>query len=109
MRILTISIGLLAALHVSAVSANEIPRYDPERYCKRVADTTGGSAMIFNGCMDMEQDHYNTLKRTWASVPDRTKSYCKQVAQSTGGSYMILEGCIDMEMDEAESPRSFQF
>ena len=102
---------LFALLAFSALGAHasEMPRYNPEGYCQQVTDVSGGSSMIFNGCIDMEQRSYNNLKRTWASIPSRTKSYCDDVAKVAGGSYSILEGCIDLEADAASSNKGFQF
>lgn len=101
-------LALLAFPYLGA-HASEMPRYSPEGYCQQVADVSGGSSMIFNGCIDMEQQSYNSLKRVWASIPSRVKSYCNEVASVTGGSYSILEGCIDMEIDAANSGKKFQF
>lgn len=89
--------------------ANQMPRYNPEAYCQQVANFSGGSSMIFNGCIDMEQKSYNNLKRIWVSIPSRTQNYCDEVASTTGGSYSILEGCIDMEIEAASSKKGFQF
>ncbi|MNL57612.1 hypothetical protein D3C87_1811880 [compost metagenome] len=92
-----------------SVFAAEIPRYDPEAYCKKVANTSGGSAMIYSGCIDMEQDSYNKLKPTWPTLADKTQRYCDRVAKTSGGSYMLLDGCIDMETEAASSQKQFKF
>lgn len=89
--------------------ASQMPRYNPEAYCQQVASFSGGSSMIFNGCIDMEQESYNNLKRIWVSIPNRTKEYCHEVASISGRSYSILEGCIDMEIDSIRSNKTFQF
>lgn len=65
--------------------------------------------MIFNGCMDMEQQSYNSLKPVWAQISARSRSYCDEVARVSGGSYGILEGCLDMETDAANSTPSFKY
>lgn len=102
---------LFLFLSISGMSAHasEIPRYNPEAYCRQVANVSGGSSMIFNGCLDMEQESYNNLKRIWVSIPNRTKEYCHEVASISGRSYSILEGCIDMEIDSIRSNKTFQF
>lgn len=89
--------------------AQTIPRYNVEEYCQQVANVSGGSAMIFNGCMDMEQQSYNSLKPVWAQISARSRSYCDEVARVSGGSYGILEGCLDMETDAANSTPSFKY
>lgn len=89
--------------------AENMPRYNPEQYCQQVANISGGSSMIFNGCIDMEQQSYNNLKARWGSLPNRTKSYCHEVASVAGGTYSILEGCIDMETDASNASKGFQY
>jgi hypothetical protein len=48
---------LYSALLLTVASptfADTIPRYDVAGYCQTVSDVSGGSAMIYNGCVDME-------------------------------------------------------
>jgi len=89
--------------------AQAIPRYNVEGYCQQVAEISGGSGMIFNGCMDMEQQAYNALKPVWAQIPGSSRNYCDEVARVSGASFSILKGCIDMETNAANSPRSFNY
>lgn len=65
--------------------------------------------MIFNGCIDMEQQAYDALKQYWATLPARPRNYCNEVAKVTGGSYSILEGCIEMETEAAGAQKSFEY
>lgn len=89
--------------------ANDIPRYDPPKYCKSVSEFGGGGAMIYNGCMQMEQEAYDSLKRIWNGLPTKTKHYCDEVARFGDRSYAILKGCIDMESEAASSTPEFRF
>lgn len=89
--------------------AQSIPRYNVEGYCQQVADVSGGSALIFNGCMDTEQQAYNALKPVWTQIPSKSRNYCDEVAQVSGSSYGILKGCVDMETNAANAPRSFDY
>lgn len=107
-RVLFTTSFLFACLAIPA-QAQTIPRYNVEGYCQQVADVSGGSATIFNGCMDMEQQAYNTLKIMWAQLPGNSRNYCDEVARVSGGSYSILQGCIEMETDAARAPRSFEY
>lgn len=102
-------VSLVTLMTVSATYAQPIPRYDPEAYCKQVSDISGGSAMIYNGCMDMEQEAYDKRKNEWASIPQKTASYCDDVARVSGGSYMMLDGCLDMEADAVATTPGFKF
>lgn len=105
--------AIVAAVGVTLVSpaaiAQSIPRYDPAAYCKQVSEISGGSAMIFNGCMEMEQDAYNKRKAGWSSISAQAASYCDEVARVSGGSYAILDGCLDMEADAMATTPGFQF
>ncbi|WP_274628130.1 hypothetical protein [Arvimicrobium flavum] len=101
--------AVMALLAVAPAWASDIPRYDPPRYCKSVSDFGGGGAMIYNGCIQMEQEAYDSLKRIWNGLPSKTKHYCDEVARFGDRSYAILKGCIDMESDAASSTPGFRF
>lgn len=106
----SIFIALIAAgLGPNYAVASDIPRLSPERYCDEVAQVSGGSAMIRNGCIDMEQDAYNKLKRAWGSLPAQTRRYCTEVAQVAGGSYSILSGCVEMEVEATGGRKTFKY
>jgi hypothetical protein len=87
------------SLIVTSASANDLPRYDPDGWCKRVAEIGGGkSEMIRRGCFEQEQSAYDKLKPLWAGIPAKTRRWCDQVARAGGrGSYAALEQCLDME------------
>ncbi len=106
-----LTLGTIATLLVvsTAAMADTIPRYDPPGYCRTVSEVSGGSQMIYNGCLGMEQDAYDSLKASWDSLPSKTRSYCDEVGRVSGGSYSILKGCIDMETDAASSTPGFKF
>lgn len=91
--------------------AKAMPRYDPEGHCQQVASVGGGSsAMIYNGCLQNEQTHYDQLKTQWAELPDQMRQHCDQVARVGGfGSYMILKGCIDNELRAVQRKPEFKF
>lgn len=103
-----VSAGLMAVA-MSPACAQALPKYDPATYCQEVADTAGGSAMIFNGCIELEQEAYDRLKPAWSSMPEKTRRYCDEVARTAHGAYSILSGCIDMEMEAAGSKKNFRF
>jgi hypothetical protein len=91
--LLLVSVGrVLAGEH------EEIPDYPVERWCKDVAKASGGSEVIYGGCIEQEQTAYDELKGSWMEVPRKTQSWCNQVAKAPGsGSYLILKGCIEQE------------
>ena len=103
--IIPFALGSLA----SSAQAQTMPRYNVDNYCQQVAEVSGGSAMIFNGCMEMEQEAYNGLRSAWAQLPGKSRNYCDEVARVSGGSYSILQGCMEMETDAAQTPRTFNY
>lgn len=96
MRILIVTAAMLIA---APALAQDVPRYDPDGWCQRVAEIGGGqSEIIRRGCFEQEQSAYDKLKTLWVSVPAKTRRWCDQVATSGGrGSYMLLEQCVDQE------------
>ncbi len=91
--------GALLCLSGGSALAQEIPRYDPDGWCKRVAEMGGGSSeWMKQACLEQEQAAYDKLKPQWKDVPKKTRNWCDQVAKSDGrGSYAMLEQCVDME------------
>ena len=102
-------VSIILTCCAQPVLAQTIPHYEVEKYCREVATYSGGSSMIFNGCMDMEQNAYDTLKPVWNHVPASSRNYCDEVARASGGSYGILKGCVDMEVEAENSKRSFEY
>ena len=102
-------IALAGCFLAPAAFAQDIPRYSVEAHCQNVSEVSGGSSMIYGGCIDMEQTAYNSLKREWAGLPAKARDYCDEVARVSGGSYSILKGCIDMELDAANNTPAFEY
>lgn len=107
-------VGALALAAVSMpASAQEMPRFDVEAYCKKIANFSGSySAVTDESCFDMEQSSYDNLKRSWSELPSKMREYCTKIAKfGGGGSYMTLESCIEMESDSAgkNSGRLFKY
>lgn len=103
---------VISCLLFSAIAiAGELPRYDVEAHCEKIA-TVGGdrSAMMYNGCIDMEQNSYNSARDSWESLPSETQQHCTRIAEVGGaGSYQMLSGCIDMETSAANNQSEFSF
>jgi hypothetical protein len=97
------------AMGATAAHAQSMPRYNVESYCQEVSDFSGGSSMIYNGCIDQEQTAYNMLKARWSGFSAQMRGYCDEVASFGGGSYMLLDGCIQMESDAASGTKSFKY
>ena len=92
--------------------AGDLPNYPVEKWCTSIASVSGAkSEMVYGGCISQEQTAYDSLKTTWADLPQQTRNWCDQIAKAAvGGSYMVLKACVDQE-DAARrqnSNRQFQ-
>ncbi|WP_275286907.1 hypothetical protein [Halomonas elongata] len=105
---------LILAVGLSALSgmalASGIPRFDVEGHCEQVASVGGSSNMLYNSCIDMEQQAYDNLKPAWSNLPGNIQSHCTDVSSVGGpGSYSLLESCVQMETEAANNRESFSF
>jgi hypothetical protein len=87
---------MLATTPLSAALA-EMPNYDVDAYCKRVADLAGSSQQMLKLCIAQEQRSYDHLKPDWDRLPSTMRSYCDRVANAAGQSFHMLELCIAQE------------
>ncbi|MDN3526028.1 hypothetical protein QWY79_12210 [Halomonas sabkhae] len=105
---------LVLAVGLSALSgmalASGMPRFDVEGHCEQVASVGGSSNMLYNSCIDMEQQAYDNLKPAWSSLPGSIQRHCKDVSSVSGpGSYSLLESCVQMEVDAGSNRSEFSF
>lgn len=100
--------GAIMSCSFPAVAQN-VPRYDVEKYCQRVASAVGGSAQIENACISQEQEAYDGLKSSWASVAAKTQAYCDKVARAVGGTYQIMATCIEQESSATQAKPGFKY
>jgi hypothetical protein len=90
--------------------ADELPVYEPEVWCNKVARAGGSySAVLAASCLEQEQAAYDALKSTWVNVPNEARKWCDQVAKAGGhGSFALLQSCIEQETEARESMPKFQ-
>lgn len=98
---------LLALLPAVAV-AQDLPRFDVERHCEKLSQIGGGSHSMFNTCIELEQDAYDTLRARWGEVSARIRRHCGELGAIGGGSYQMVETCVEMEQEAASGRRSFK-
>ena len=102
------AIGLLAAL--AAVPAwAEMPNYDVEAHCKKLASIGGSSQSLLNACLHSEQDAYDGLKPKWDGLPEAMRLHCDHLAGLGGGSYSLLQACVASEQDASRNNEQFKF
>lgn len=99
---------VLVALLPTVAAAQSLPRFDVEQHCEKVSRFGGGSHSIYNGCVELEQGAYDSIRARWDAVPPRIRRHCANVGAVGGGSYQILEGCVSMEEEAAGGRRSFK-
>jgi len=99
------------AVVIAMPALAEMPRYDVEAHCREIASFSGDySAMMYDGCFDMEQAAYDTLKVRWDGLPATMRSHCDQIATFAGaGSYSMLEGCVQMEEQASSTDNTFEY
>lgn len=80
----TVLVGIVIGIFLTAFAPDDgPPRYAVAAYCQKIGNVAGGSAAIERGCMDNEQQAYNSLKANWALSsasknllrPDRTRRW----------------------------------
>lgn len=107
------ALGAFLAALAGQAQASELPRFDVEAHCKKVASFGGSySATLDESCFSMEQGAYDGLKPEWSGLPTNVRRHCEKVAAFGGdGSYSLLESCVRMEVESAgaNSNRKFKF
>jgi hypothetical protein len=106
---IAVACGLFAAS--GEARSAQMPHYDPAVSCDAVARVGIYSRMILNGCLQNEQNSYDTLSPRWSSLPADMRAECDTVARAadSAGSYQILLGCVENEIASADAVSKFQF
>ncbi len=89
--------------HKQQTRSANIPRFNIEKFCQTVADTSGGSYQIMQGCLQLEREAKNSLNAM--NIEHKITTFCKEVAETSGGSYQIMHGCVQMERSARNSLR----
>ncbi|AMM17513.1 hypothetical protein AX768_25270 [Burkholderia sp. PAMC 28687] len=90
---------------------HSMPYYDPDKMCEHLNNFGGHpSQMMFQQCMQNEQDAYDAIKLRIASLPSQSISTCQHVTEFGGfPSYAMLDECLKNESHSQENNSSFQF
>ncbi len=104
-------LAVLGFLFCSGAAKAEVPNYDVEAGCKRIASLGGGSSQVIEGgCLQQEQAYYDAIKPVWDNLDQAIKAQCDHIARvGGGGSYVILHGCIEQELQAAKQNKEFKF
>lgn len=102
----------VAATITSPAMAQEIPKFDINAHCKKIASLGDSySATLDKACLDMEQSDFDKLKSTWPTASSRLRASCTVDAEFGGlGSYTMLGTCIEMgaSADTASKKRTLR-
>lgn len=104
-----VAIGLILATAPAAWA--DMPMYDVEAHCKRVASFSGApSQALLNACLRQEQTAYDNLKPSWDALPSGMRKHCDDVARFGGpGSFSLLDACVSQERAAAKENDQFKF
>ncbi len=101
---------VLTAVLLPAAARAEMPSYDVDAHCRKVASHSGSPSQgLLAGCHRNEQLAYDMLKSSWDSLPESMRRHCEKVATFGGGSYGLLQGCISNEQAAARENAQFKF
>lgn len=106
------SIIIATALFAVPAFAQDLPRFDVEKYCDEIASLGGSSSEMMKGaCFDQEQTAYDKSKSRWTELPSSIRSYCLDISRFGGASYMMLDACIDQEIKakQGNDGRAFKY
>lgn len=98
---------LLALLPAVAV-AQDLPRFDVDKYCESISQIGGGSHSLFNTCVGLEQGAYDNLTASWDGVSARIRRHCAELGAIGGGTYQMVETCVRMEQEAAGGRKTFK-
>ncbi|WP_051387191.1 hypothetical protein [Bradyrhizobium sp. ARR65] len=104
LRSILCCVSLLAfAGAVFAADFQGVPEYRTKRWCKEVANVSGDSKVIYDGCVRHEQSARDELMGSWSTLPIKTQRWCDEVAKASGpGSYSLLKYCVGEETASPE-------
>jgi hypothetical protein len=77
----------------SIALAQEIPEYDSEAHCKRVAESAAKPSATLGRCLWMEEYALDELEDIW---PRASKTIREECLEATSGeeSYVVLARCV---------------
>lgn len=98
MALTAVIVGSLFLL--SPVEAGNLPRFDINKHCHRVAHFGGSySEELEQCCLRYEEGAYSYLEAVWKVTPHVIKAECLEQASFCGaGSYSLLKSCVAREV-----------
>ena len=83
----------LLVLSPSIALAQEIPEYDSEAHCKRVAESAAKPSATLGRCLWLEEYALDELEDFWPRASKAVREECLEIA-SAEESYVVLARCV---------------
>ena len=84
---------ILLALSPSIALAQEIPEYDSQAHCERVAESAAKPSAALGRCLWLEEYALDELETFWPRASDAMREECLEIA-SAEESYVVLARCV---------------
>ena len=84
---------ILLALSPSIALAQEIPEYDSQAHCERVAESVAKPSAALGRCLWLEEYALDELETFWPRASGAIREECLEVA-SAEESYVALARCV---------------
>jgi hypothetical protein len=92
MPLVAVFVFLLAFLPSIAL-AQEIPEYDSQAHCERVAENAAKPSAALGRCLWLEEYALDELETFWPRASDAMREECLEIA-SAEESYVVLARCV---------------
>jgi hypothetical protein len=83
----------LLAFSPSIVLAQEIPEYDSQAHCERVAQSASKPEAALGRCLWLEEYALDELETFWPRASNAIREECAEIA-SAEESYVVLARCV---------------
>jgi hypothetical protein len=88
-----IALMLLLVLSPAPALAQDIPEYDSQTYCGRVAEVAAKPDVMLERCLWLEEYALDELEEFWPQASKAIREECLDVA-SGHESYVVLARCV---------------
>ena len=87
------ALALILLLSPSIALAQEIPEYDSQAHCQRVAENAAKPDAMLERCLWLEEYALDELENFWPRASGAIRDECLE-ATSGEESYMVLARCV---------------
>jgi len=87
------AILFLLVLSPSIALAEDIPEYDSQAHCERVAESTAKPGAALGRCLWLEEYAHDELETFWPGASNAIREECLE-ATSGEESYVVLARCV---------------